>query len=100
MVDVALLYIFLIRRRKRSLEQCFRSVASKESWEILSKASVKSSDDRHSGVPNTSAYDTASRVVAIASKTMVPGRPHCWAGCSISINHGRRRFAIILVGSL
>jgi hypothetical protein len=75
--DVALLYIFLMRRRNCSLCPCLLSVSNKYSWEILSKAYLKSIDKMHSAVPDTSAYATASRIVAIASRIMVSDSPQC-----------------------
>jgi len=61
--------------------------------DILSNASLKSSDSTHKGMLAASAYAIASRTVATASKIDFPGTPQCWLGWSNSASAGRIRFA-------
>jgi len=64
-------------------------------WEMLSKASLKSSDKMQSAVFAISARAVASRTEAIASKTMLPHTPQCWLGRNRFHEQGRNRFAVI-----
>ena len=95
-VDVAFSDILLMRYWEHSSKPYSLRSSNKYVCEMLSKASLKSIDNIHSGVLETSAYATASRIAATASNMADPSLAQCWLGLSIPGVHYRSLFAVIL----
>jgi len=68
--EVTLVYMSLIRCCRCALKPQALIMENRYSWDMLSKAVVKSKDTKHNGALEYFAWAIASLAVAIASKTL------------------------------